>query len=242
MKFLRKIFNKSPKNQISPDSTTQLAEGDIFYTFIDQQYHIYKLLKIDNEIDTFHVLNYKSQTTLPEKDRIGELTVQIYHFPIDKNGFTDLKVLTNSVVTEDDLIGYHEYLRQTQGFDEIAVKANSYFSEAYELTDEKKHEEAIEKYSMAIELVPDFYEAIDNRAFCKMDLGRWTDAIEDFRLSLAINPESLLAEFSIGECFLRLSDYQQAKEQFEKALIIDPSHQPSQDFLIKANQLLQSSS
>lgn len=47
------------------------------------------------------------------------------------------------------------------------------------LTDEKKLFEAIDSYSKAIDLFPPFFEAIDNRAFCKMDLGMWAEAIED---------------------------------------------------------------
>jgi len=106
------------------------------------------------------------------------------------------------------------------------------------LTDEKKNLEAIDSYSKAIDLLPIFYETIDNRAFCKMDIGLWADAIEDFQESLEVNPGSLLAEFSIGECYLKLGNYQKAKEQFEKAIVIDPTHPAPKDFLKKINELL----
>ena len=48
------------------------------------------------------------------------------------------------------------------------------------------HENAIINFNVStqtLELKTDIFEAIDNRAFCKMDLGLWADAIEDFKLS-----------------------------------------------------------
>ena len=116
--------------------------------------------------------------------------------------------------------------------------ANELYTKALTLTDEKKYEEAIEYYSKAFEMFPLFYEAMDNRAFVKMDLGRWQDAIDDFQISLSVNPESVLAEFSIGECYLKMKDYLSAKEQFEKALLIDPNDKRSQELLTKTEALL----
>jgi hypothetical protein len=78
-------------------------------------------------------------------------------------------------VSADGLVGYHEFLRQRRTLNLLSGPRTSIISErtAYQLTDMKKHELAMEEYSKAIDLVPQFLEAIDNRAFCKMDLGRW---------------------------------------------------------------------
>jgi tetratricopeptide (TPR) repeat protein len=91
---------------------------------------------------------------------------------------------------------------------------------------------------MAIYLFPQFFEAIDNRAFSKMDLGLWSDAIKDFKLSLEQNPNTILAEFSIGECYFKMGDFQNAKRQFEIANNIDPNDQTSRQFLDKVNAIL----
>jgi tetratricopeptide (TPR) repeat protein len=213
-------------------------EGDIFYTRYNNQYHLYKLLRKDED-ETYHVLGYVPQDELPGKYSTDELEVRIYHAPIHKESFVEAKFFGNSPVTDDELIGYYEYMRQMEDdFEESAAKATAYYQEAYLLTDERKLETAIETYSKAIELVPTFFEAIDNRAFCKMDLGRWRDAIEDFELSLKVHPDSLLAEFSIGECYLHLGGYEKAKHQFEKCVKLDPAHQVSKDFLLKAEELI----
>ena len=213
------------------------SEGDIFYTFYDNQYHLCKLLKADITFETYHVLSYKPLDELPGKNKLSELDIYIYHSPIAISGFEKPKLFSKTSLTEDDLIGYYEYLKQTQNINELVSIAQKYYSDAYQLTDLKQHEAAIKHYLKAIELIPDFYEAIDNRVFCKMDLGKWNEAIEDFKLSLAVNPKSILAEFSIGECFLKLGDYKNAIKQFEKAIEIDPNDQLSKEFLKKAMDL-----
>lgn len=211
----------------------EFTEGDIFYTILENKYYLHKVLKADKDFNRYHVLGYTPMNALPDPEKSDDLPVFIYHFPIDKNGFENPILFKKGTVRDEELSGYHEYLRQTQSIDSIIQEATRYFHEGYSLTDQQKHEEAIEKYSLAINLFPTLYEAIDNRAFCKMDLGRLQEAIEDFKLSLTIHPYSALAEFSIGECYLKLGNTALAKEQFTKALTLDPDHQLSKDFLLQ---------
>ena len=214
----------------------EFTEGDIFYTIIENKYHLHKVLKVDPDFNTYHVLGYSPSDKLPDPEKCDDLTVFIYHFPIDKGGFENPVLFRKSIVRDEELMGYHEYLRQTQNIDSIIQEATRYFHEGYALTDQKKHEEAIEKYSKAIDLFPTLYEALDNRAFCKMDLGRWQEAIDDFNLSLTIHPYSALAEFSIGECYLKLGDLISAKQYFNRALAIDPDHELSKVFLQRLDE------
>jgi tetratricopeptide (TPR) repeat protein len=214
----------------------EFTEGDIFYTIIEGKYHLHKVLKADADFNTYHVLGYTPANALPDPEKADELSVFIYHFPIDKNGFENPILFKKSTVRDEELTGYHEYLRHTQSIDSIIQEATRFFHEGYTLTDQQKLEEAIEKYSMAINLYPTLYEAIDNRAFCKMDLGRWREAIEDFNVSLTIHPYSALAEFSIGECYLKLGDRTAAKEYFNRALALEPDHELSKEFLQKISE------
>lgn len=234
MSLFKKLFGSDDDNSGgAADSPTEFSEGDVFYTFFDDRFHINKLLKYEREFDTYHVLSYQPVEQLPEAKEVENLAIFIHHAPIDKNGFENPQLLAKSKVSAADLLGYHEYLRQTHGTDDIIAAASEYYENGNGLADEKKFEEAIDEYSKAIDLIPLFYEAVDNRAFSKMDLGRWAEAVEDFELSLRVNPENAAAEFSIGECYLKSRDYPQAKEHFEKALIIDPTDKLAKDFLNK---------
>ncbi len=221
-------------------------QGDILYVKIDAQYYVSKILRVDEDFGIYHVCSYIPMLQEPVLKDVPELMAFILHAPI--SDFPDGVILTNEPVKPEELVGYLEYLKLTdfggylketgQDAKEVVAAANELYTKALALTDEKKYEEAIEHYSQAFELFPLFYEAMDNRAFVKMDMGRWQEAIEDFQISLSVNPESVLAEFSIGECYLKMKDYVAAKEQFEKALSIDPNDKLSLEFLAKVQALM----
>jgi tetratricopeptide (TPR) repeat protein len=222
-----------------------IKEGDIIYSKSGDKYYVLKILKVD-EYETYHTLSYTPMDEVPDKENIKDLEVWIWHSPI--GSFPDAVYITNEEVAENELQGYFEYLKQTDyrkyleekgmNTEEVIHGANKAYQEAYYLAEDKKYEEAIAKYSEAIDLFPMFYEAIDNRAFVKMDLGLWEEAIEDFTLSLSVKPDSVLAEFSIGECYMKMGQYMKAKKQFEKAIEIDPTHNLSKQFLQKTIQLI----
>lgn len=212
--------------------------GDIFYVKNNRKINLYKLLKNDEDAECYHVLSYMPLTSVPDEEAITSLDVYSYHAPIHSGSFSEAVLLTNQPVMADDLIGYHEYLCQTQSPEQYLPLAEEYYRSGLDLTYQNKYPEAIDAYSKAIDLFPPFFEAIDNRAFCKMDLGLWEEAIDDFRLSLEENPDSLLAEFSIGECYFKMGEYEKAKLQFEIAHQLDPAHEAAALFLEKVNQLL----
>jgi tetratricopeptide (TPR) repeat protein len=234
MSFFKNLFSTPKEN-----NPTQFLEGDIFYTTINNTYYTYKMLVIETEYEGYHVLTYDPIDHLPSINDIVNLKVRAYHAPFDKKAFRNAIVLTNLPVKSGDLIGYHEYLKQISEPQNYFPIADKYYQTGLLLTDNKKHNEAIDSYTKAINLFPNFFEAIDNRAFCKMDLALWTEAIADFELSLQVNPISFLAEFSIGECYFRLGDYQKAKTQFEKAHQIDTNDPAPIWFLEKINEKLE---
>lgn len=228
MNLLKSIFSKKIENLKDP---TQYSEGDIFYTTLNRKYYIYKILVIESAFEGYHVITYAPLDHKPTINDIDNLKILAYHSPFDKKAFRDGVVLANREVKSGELIGYHAYLRQTNNPEQYLSIADKYYQAALKLTDEKKHNEAIDNYNKAIDLFPQFFEAIDNRAFCKMDLGLWTKAIKDFEISLSTNPNNLLAEFSIGECYYKMSNFQKAKEHFQKAHEIDPTHDAPIKFL-----------
>ena len=235
MSFLKNLFSKKVDTSKKP---TEYSEGDIFYTTMNGKFYLYKILVVETAYDGYHVMTFALLDHKPTISDIKNLKVFAYHSPFDKKAFRDGTILTNLKVKPEDLIGYHEYLRQTSSHEYYLPIANNYYQAGLRLTDDKKHEEAIDSYSKAIDLFPQFFEAIDNRAFCKMDLGLWTDAIKDFEISLSINLNSLLAEFSIGECYFKMGEFRKAKQHFQKAHEIDPKHDAPIKFLEKLNDTL----
>jgi tetratricopeptide (TPR) repeat protein len=237
MGLFKNVFGGKNGND-NPPPYTDFEEGDYFYCEDDGHYQMFKVLKSEKENGGVHVMMFWETDQKPTPADLPTLPVKAYHAPIAVDGFTNPQFLAKGTVEDGDLIGYLEFVKQTNQVDEIVKYAQKYYKEAYQLTDEKKYDEAIARYSLAIEVMPGFFEAIDNRAFCKMDLGRWEDAIADFEMSLQVEPEGMAAVFSIGECYLKMRNLPKAREYFERGLRIDPNHELSQRFLKKTIELM----
>ena len=76
--FLEKIFKKK---------YDKFKEGDIFYIENKGKYQLFRLLKKDNKRNIFHVQGFEEKLIIPDKNKISELKVKIFHMPIDKNEF-----------------------------------------------------------------------------------------------------------------------------------------------------------
>lgn len=92
------------------------AEGDIVYTIgTNGQYILSKILKIEKweEGEVWHELIYSPVNTLPRISEVKDLVVSIYHVPRARP--EELPTyLGNLSLTEDDMEGYNEYLKQIQ--------------------------------------------------------------------------------------------------------------------------------
>ncbi len=97
-------------------NTHKFIEGDVVYSIgTDGMYNLSKILKIDTSDDreVWHQLFYSPVKELPEISHISDLPVFIYHVPMVRPDEVPIYV-SNLPVTEDDLEGYNEYLKQTQ--------------------------------------------------------------------------------------------------------------------------------
>ena len=219
---------------------TRFRAGDVFYTPAGQEYHLFKVLAVDDVLDCYHVRCYAPVAAVPPAAEVAGLPVAVGHSPISADGFGEPVLLGHEPVRGHELEGYHYYLRAMGGSsappdpDSSEVdQAIRYFNQGLALSDEQRHWDAIAAYTEAADLVPAFYEALDNRAFCLMDLGLWERAIMGFEQSRSGNRDNELAEFSIGECYFNLGDDAQATARFAKALALDPTHSLSSEFLQK---------
>lgn len=227
MSFLKKLFGEQQELPVHTD----FQAGDVFASKWGKKYKPYKLIVFDRPTNTCHLIMYKDLSKIPKADQLDKLEVEAEHIPIDKDAFEHPVLIANHEITFDDLSGYIFYLVH-QGSVETKVKyAQMFYKEALQLTDQKDLWGAMTRYGLATKLIPEFFEAFDNWAFCQMDLGNFEAAISCFESSLAVNPNALLPTFSIGECYFKLEDYAHAKTWFEKAIAIDPEHPKPKEYL-----------
>jgi len=214
-------------------------EGNILVWSEGDLYRAYKVLRVDDQV--YHVLAFAESTTPISIVEVPGLPIRARHLPIQN--LSGCRVIGTQPVQLNELDGYFAWLKfvdfrkfvgQTGvNTDELMKSATEAFNRANDLKDAGRAAEAIDEYSSAFEFFPLFYEAIDSRAFAKMDLALWDEAIADFELSRTLIEQTHLTEFSIGECYLKLGYLHKAREQFLRALRLEPANRISQEFLTR---------
>jgi tetratricopeptide (TPR) repeat protein len=81
-----------------------------------------------------------------------------------------------------------------------------------------RSEEAVERYSMALEFDPDNINALRSRASANLDLHRNREAIEDLERLCGLGLEGEGARIRLAVAYLRLGDFETAQSHYRKAL------------------------
>ena len=86
----------------------------------------------------------------------------------------------------------------------------------------RRTDEAQADFNRAIELNADFVPAYTNRAFSRLQAGRFSDALADLNKSIEIDPNQPAAFSLRGTAFLQTGDARSALADYETALKLDP--------------------
>ena len=213
--------------------------GDLLVQHDTNSWKAIKILAVDPWPDATaaaHCLIYSSLPSKPTAQSLHDATVYAWHAPTDAGSFDEeWDLIGNHPPSTDKLVGFFEYLKQTdfsryvsvtgQDSQEIVRVANTHYKQAYVLGDQGQPAAAIAEYSRAIDLLPLFYEAIDNRAFTYMELGMIQEALQDLEQSLRVNPNGMTAFFYRGECLMKLGDLAVAEAIFQEGAHRFPKHQ-----------------
>lgn len=229
-----------------------LKPGDLIASKETDGWSAIKILAVDEWPDgstAAHCLIYERTQAKPSLDSLRQTPVFAFHAPIDGASFgAQWETLGNQVPTAQELTGFVEYLKLAdfprylaftgQDAQQIVRAANDHYARANALCEEGRQEESIAEYDRAVELFPLFYEAIDNRAFTRMELGRYGEALQDFERSLQVHPEGAAAFFSRGECLMKLGELEPAEAVFRDGLTRFPEQRGLfADFLERVRNL-----
>jgi tetratricopeptide (TPR) repeat protein/cell division septation protein DedD len=105
-----------------------------------------------------------------------------------------------------------------------ATAVGNWFEQGLADLKNKAYQAAVDKFSMAIEAVPDDFEALNNRGFARIYTGDYEGAIEDCSRSIAINPGSAKAYNNRGLARLFTSAFDEAIVDFDQAIAINPRY------------------
>lgn len=89
--------------------------------------------------------------------------------------------------------------------------------------------EAIEAYSMALEIRPDLLESYFNRSLTRVRLGRYPEALEDMNRVLGLNDRLGEAWYTRGLIYEYMQEYDKAIADYRKALEVDPDYKRAAD-------------
>jgi tetratricopeptide (TPR) repeat protein len=103
----------------------------------------------------------------------------------------------------------------------VPQTAEDYFERAYKL-DDSNRQGAIEDYTQAIKLKPDFSEAYNNRGLRREESEDYKGAIKDYTEAIRINSNYPEAYNNRGDSRSALGDYKNAIEDYNQAIKIKP--------------------
>lgn len=217
------------------------ANGDLYCMLTDQGYMVSKLLKIegvlmedDSPVMIHHMLFYGPEPRMPALEDIPMMQVHVWHAPMHPYSEEELSTMTylgNVPVTDTDLSGYWHYVQASQGEPEEQPKPDFAAAlEAYRagcaITDPSWAGEAIAAFTKAIDLVPAFYEALDNRGLLYLDLEREDLAKQDFLRSIQVfdSDKNSLPHMKLLWCYTALGEKEAFREKLSECLRRWPDH------------------
>ena len=103
------------------------------------------------------------------------------------------------------------------------MTAEELFNQGAEFLDQKKWDEAIEAFTRAIELKPDFVKAYNNRGFAYTEKGEYDRAIEDLNKAIELDPSDAYAYTNRGVAYSKKGEHDRALEDYNKAIELDPN-------------------
>ena len=100
--------------------------------------------------------------------------------------------------------------------------AEDYYNKAYDYAENEQYQLAIDNYTSAIKIDPDYALAYFNRGNAYDELENYTAAIADYTSALRINPDDADAYNNRGNVYANLENYTAAIADYNSAIRIDP--------------------
>lgn len=105
----------------------------------------------------------------------------------------------------------------------FAPTADSTFKQGLSSLESKDYDQAINSFTTALQLKPDWVEAYLNRGQAYAQKDDYDQALSDFNAVLRINPEDVRALLHRGEVFLSQNQVEKAIEDIDQVFLLDPA-------------------
>ncbi|MFA4843081.1 MAG: tetratricopeptide repeat protein, partial [Candidatus Omnitrophota bacterium] len=119
----------------------------------------------------------------------------------------------------------HREIRVAQAPQEAQPEARAFLDEGYKHFNAKEYDEAIEAFTKAIDLNPEYAEAYGNRAASYNNQGNFDEAIKDYTRAIELKcPNLAVVYYSRGLSYRGKKDYEKAAQDYGKATELKPDY------------------
>ncbi|MBM4271574.1 MAG: tetratricopeptide repeat protein [Deltaproteobacteria bacterium] len=110
--------------------------------------------------------------------------------------------------------GYYDLIRKLQAVD--------WFEKGYARGSSGNYTGAIEYFTHALRLNPDFSEAYFHRGFAFMSTSDFPQAVRDLEKATALDPDHERAHYHSGYVHVQLGNYRKAVEHYSRVIALNP--------------------
>ncbi len=87
----------------------------------------------------------------------------------------------------------------------------------------RMYDQAVQAYAKALELAPDYAEAMVGMGDARQAKGQYDEAIQDYRKALQLEPENARVHFGLGKIYYNEKQlYHEAVAEYQQAISLDP--------------------
>jgi tetratricopeptide (TPR) repeat protein len=105
-----------------------------------------------------------------------------------------------------------------------AKDASAWYGWGLALSNLNRFEEAIVKYTIALNYKPEMVEALHNLGYCYVQMKEYTLALRKLNQAYELGADKLKLHRLRGFCHLQLKHYSAAKQEYDKAINIQADH------------------
>jgi tetratricopeptide (TPR) repeat protein len=105
----------------------------------------------------------------------------------------------------------------------IPKQARKAYEQGMKLQKENQAEKALAQFNQALELYPDYFQALTERANLRMSRNQLTEAATDLERSLQLNDKYVPTLRGLGYCQLQQKQFEAAVGNLERAFALEPN-------------------
>jgi tetratricopeptide (TPR) repeat protein len=195
--------------------------GDLFFQEENGDYTVYKIIQPGE--NRLYVKVYWPVAVEPTAENWKSLDLRTACEARQLTDFQQVVLLTNEPVSTQELEEYTNFKRIETGLKQRAENLVVILERGEALLQEGKPEEALSLFTEATSYSKYDYRIFDQRGYCLLQLGRYSEAIADLEHSLTIQPEGKDTLFYCAEAYVQTKQFEKAAEKLELLKKIDPT-------------------